>query len=118
MYSDEMIKRIKSGEPLIDIAIDKWKDIANGTGYCLGNFNCALCYVYIHDKCDNCPIYKFTGYRGCRNTPFGDFRSHHAEKHVNVENRNEPKCDICKSIANVEIAFLETVRYYLNNNRL
>jgi hypothetical protein len=108
MDSDEMIKRINSGEPLIDITINKWKDVANGTGGCLGRFNCALCHEYFYDKCENCPIYKFTGFTHCYKTPFRTWYGHYMEKHLGFPTTRT--CPVCKSIANREVEFLEQVK--------
>lgn len=109
MDQDKMIERIKSGEPLIDITIDKWKDIANGTGFSLGVANCALCYEYFDEACKNCPIRKFTGFRSCDNTPFRVWYRHYMEIHYE-EGSDTRSCVICKSIANREVEFLEQVK--------
>lgn len=105
----EMMRRIDNGEPLIDITIDKWKDVANGTGFCFGVANCALCYEYIRETCENCPIRKFAGFIGCNNTPFRDWFRHYMGVHYE-EDPDTRKCVICKSIASREVEFLEQVK--------
>lgn len=109
MNSDEMIKRINNEEPLIDITIQKWKDIADGTGFCSGILNCALCYVYFQESCTSCPISKFTGLKGCNNTPFRYWYAHYMEEHFGM-NDDTRRCDVCKEIANREVVFLEQVK--------
>lgn len=105
----EMIKRIENGEPLIDITIDKWKDIVNGTGFCLGMNNCALCYTYASNRCKNCPICKFTGLSNCDNTPFRDLFRHEMSVHYEIDSDTR-KCPVCKDIARREVEFLIQVK--------
>lgn len=113
MDIDETVRRMKDGESAIDIAVDKWKDIANGIGHCRGPANCALCRLYIYDKCDSCPIRKFTGCRYCESTPYIDYYEHH-EIHFGFGKPDTRTCDICKNIANREVEFLEKVKSYIN----
>jgi hypothetical protein len=105
----EMMKRIESGESLIDITIDKWKDVVNGTGFCLGMNNCALCYVYANNRCENCLIRKFTGFANCDNTPFRDWYRHYMSIHYDKDS-DVLKCPICKDIARREVEFLIQVK--------
>lgn len=107
----EMMRRIETGEPLLDITIDKWKDIVNGTGLCLGVNNCALCYVYFSfsRRCDNCPILKFTGFSSWDRTPFRDWFSHYMIVHYENDSDTR-KCPICKDIAIREVKFLIQVK--------
>ena len=109
MDSDEMIKRINNGETLIDITIQKWKDVTNGIGFCSGILNCALCYVYFKESCASCQISRFTGLKGCNNTPFRDWYAHYMEEHFGM-NDDTRRCDVCKDIANREVVFLEQVK--------
>ncbi len=110
MDREEMIRRIESGEPLIDITIDKWKDIIEGTGICLGVNNCALCYAYIREKCENCPICKFTGHRSCDDTPFREWFVHYIGHHLGEEKYDVHLCTVCNDISNREVIFLEKVK--------
>jgi hypothetical protein len=111
MDVNEMIRRIENGEHLIDITIDKWKDIANGTGFCLGIANCALCSAYIRYRCVDCPICRFTGYSSCDSTPFRDWWRHYMEEHY-CKDPETRKCPVCKEIANREVEFLEKVKSF------
>ena len=105
-----MIRRIENGEPLIDITIDKWKDVANGDGLCLGMINCALCHAYIGERCKSCPICKFTGFANCYSTPFRDQQLlHYMEEHY-CKDPDTRKCPVCKDIALREVEFLERVK--------
>ena len=54
MNRKEMIRRIKAGDKPIDISIDKWVDILEGSGYDLSGSNCACCNVF--GWCGKCPI--------------------------------------------------------------
>jgi len=108
MDTEEMIRRMLNGDPKIDIAIDKWKDIANRTGAELGPQNCALCAKYIHLKCQGCPIFESTGVRYCLHTPYIEWDAHHKDAHFGE--LDTVQCPTCKEIADREIAFLEKIR--------
>lgn len=105
----EMMRRIERGESLIDITIEKWKDVANGTGLCLGTLNCALCYVHFDNRCKNCIISKFTGLSSCDNTPFREWWIHYVSEHYGKDSDTR-NCPDCKSIAHREVEFLEQVK--------
>lgn len=36
---------------------------------------CALCRLYLDDNCLNCPVFKKTGFKWCRGTPYHDYES-------------------------------------------
>ena len=116
MDSEEMIKRILNGDPKIDIAIDKWKDVANGNGSELGPHNCALCYEYIRLECKGCQIFNYTGRRYCFFTPYRDWDNHHRGAHFGE--LDIVQCPTCKEIADREIEFLEKVRSSINSGKL
>lgn len=55
-------------------SIKKWEGIELGSEIDLGMDNCALCQEFFTTKkaifCKNCPVFKFTGDRYCRNSPY------------------------------------------------
>lgn len=53
-------------------SIRKWQRIVNGTGIDDGTENCACCKKWNHhgNRCVGCPIFQFTGRRGCEGTPY------------------------------------------------
>lgn len=53
MKPSEMVQRLKDGEQPIDLSIQKWQDIVDGTGGDLASSNCALCDTY---TCHECPL--------------------------------------------------------------
>ncbi len=70
----------KSDLDLIQECIDHWDSMASGnTGETDQPWsdNCALCVVYgerdaeSNSLCKSCPIYKYTGFSGCVETPYG-----------------------------------------------
>lgn len=57
-------------------SIEKWRAIENGTGQDKGTDNCALCKIFYDRKketCGGCPVAKFSGARGCEQTPYAAF---------------------------------------------
>jgi len=68
MNRAEMLKRLKAGENALELSIEKWQDIVDGTGKHLSR-NCALCEVYLCKV--GCPV----GLLGCIGTPFSDYRN-------------------------------------------
>ncbi len=74
MTRKEMMTRMNAGEDPLEISIQKWQDIVDGTGTDEGIYNCALCYKYlqIENDCKRCPIYEKTGEKACRGTPYNE----------------------------------------------
>ena len=56
----------------IDGSIDKWKAIVYQDAIDEGVKDCPLCALFMEEKCEGCPISKFTGLPWCRNTPHDD----------------------------------------------
>ena len=54
-----MIRRLDAGEKAIDLTIEKWEDMFNGTGIDEGGDNCACCYVYEGAWCHTCAIHRY-----------------------------------------------------------
>lgn len=86
------------------LAIKKWQDIVDGTGYDRGP--CALCDLFIDDGCAGCPINEDTGKEDCRGTPYVAW--HALTASVNVESRlaNTPER---LEAAKAELAYLESL---------
>lgn len=61
MEIEDMIKRLDAGEKAIDLSIEKWEDILNGTGTDGSAGNCACCYVDTegNNDCLTCPIHLY-----------------------------------------------------------
>jgi len=73
MTPEEMRRRIEAGEDPLELSIQKWQDIVDGTGECFGAYNCALCYIHIDSYCKGCPINE-AGHPSCHDTPYYDYR--------------------------------------------
>lgn len=59
MERDDMIRRLDAGEKAIDLTIEKWEDMLDGTGIDEGGDNCACCYVHDGTWCHNCAIDRY-----------------------------------------------------------
>ena len=90
----------------IEDSIDKWKVLLRKSrAGCLvqdgGSRTCALCHKYcaddFSDSCGGCPVLMYTGYTGCRHTPYMNY--HDAYERGNVE--------AAESAAEEMVAFLE-----------
>ena len=63
----------------LESSVQKWEDIAAGTGEDRGPTNCALCQRFFYGTLDcrtgneKCPVYRETGRTGCRNSPYVDW---------------------------------------------
>jgi hypothetical protein len=68
MNRREMLQRLKDGESPLEVSIQKWQDIVDGTGINESSDNCALCET-TDTTCDNCLIQIKTGI-SCRKTPY------------------------------------------------
>ena len=87
-------------------SIKKWEAIVNGTGEDNGIENCALCQKYHANACDGCPVYEYTGFRGCKGSPHEEWGVHMAYEH---RGSNKVLCDECLRLAKKELAFLKEV---------
>jgi len=94
---------------LVDLAIEKWQMVRktfdalpDGTEVRdVGVRTCALCQVYYDDgDCTRCPILAYTGCPQCRETPY-------------LEWAGKP----CPANADAEIAFLEELKAYLEQQK-
>lgn len=54
-------------------SIAKWEGIVAGTTGDEGTENCALCERFYYQSCIGCPVWEFTTYGQCRNTPYDDW---------------------------------------------
>ena len=84
MTRKEMIERLMKGEDPLDLGIEKWRDIVEhlekissfeeyDERFEKGQYNCALCELYLKNKCIECPVKITTGRKECRNTPYHRF---------------------------------------------
>jgi len=106
MEDHEMLERYENGEDPLELSIEKWEDIVNGSGQDHGGENCALCQKYFdvsddeHKNCAGCPILEKTGYRGCVGTPY--------EEYSNLSNWEDEEEYL--RLANEELDFLKSLR--------
>jgi hypothetical protein len=100
-------------------SISKWKSIQKGNKSDKGASNCALCKLFNTDEnyykaneCIDCPVYLYTGFSYCENTPHEDWLKHHLAQHEKTFNPEKGRfivCDQCKTLAWNEIVFLREV---------
>lgn len=107
-------------------AIQKWKNIADGTGVDSGAANCPLCVLFLIRKrsgpeCLSCPVFQRTLLNRCRNTPYNDWL-----QVTRNQPRSEPRrafTDEQKAVAREEMEFLikllpmETTQHGTQNNK-
>lgn len=96
----------------LEKSIEKWQEIANGTGFSQGKDNCSLCKRFWAHNCKGCPVRVKTNRLNCRATPYDIWHKHMVKKH-NPEDewhRSGCLCDICKELAENEVAFLKSLR--------
>jgi len=80
MKDEEMERRLRAGgntpELALELSIEKWQDIVDGTGENNGIHNCALCRYYQLDQggCEECPVAIKTGQNYCQGTPYDELR--------------------------------------------
>ena len=75
MKIQEMKRRLKAGEDSLELSIQKWQDIVDGTGSDQAELNCALCekfriHVEYGQACNGCPVKKTTGKTYCEGSPY------------------------------------------------
>lgn len=112
MDRGEMLKRLGMGEDPLEVAIQKWKDIRAGKGYCSHSSNCALCEIHWMDECINnkgeeCPV-REAGYHACLGSPYTEWNDHHMRCHNGL--RQRVRCTTCREIADREVSLLESLR--------
>lgn len=84
MTREEMIKRLLKGEDPLDLSIEKWADLVEHLNKITnlkeynerlerGEYNCALCELYLDNTCAKCPVKIATGFAECRKTPYRHF---------------------------------------------
>ncbi|OQX53962.1 MAG: hypothetical protein B5M53_06320 [Candidatus Cloacimonas sp. 4484_209] len=77
MTRKEMIERLMKGEDPLDLGIEKWRDIVEHLKKISsfeeyderlekGQYNCALCELYLKDKCIECPVTVFGVHGGLK----------------------------------------------------
>lgn len=96
---------IKTAEALEE-SIKKWEDIAAGTGVDLGKRNCALCGLFWDNDCVGCPVFKITGFTGCRETPYTKFMFSVRDSGSGRQAKTEEE----KELAQREVDFLKSLR--------
>jgi len=91
-------------------SIEKWEKIVMEKGKDEGSRNCALCWLFLKNECEGCPVYAKTKRKGCRGTPCEDWVDHQENHFYYV---NEPyrvvKCPECKKLAEEELEFLKSL---------
>ncbi len=93
----------------------KWKGIRYGGKEDRGRFDCELCGLFLNAspawiRCEGCPVHERTSFALCRNTPYIDWSNHHSDVHgPNSAYVVYPGCDECESLADKQIAFLESL---------
>ena len=106
---------IKRELRVIDKSIAKWKSIRDGIGIDGGGRNCALCQE--HEACEGCPVYAFSNRRFCVNTPYNPWVIHlcrfHKRSMGDTERPAFALCPTCRELAQDEINFLNTVRWWI-----
>jgi len=91
-------------------AIEKWEKIVAEKGKDRGSRNCALCWLFLKNECEGCPVHAKTGRRSCRGTPYAEWVRHHAEDHFSVFSKAcVIECSKCKELAQKELEFLRSL---------
>jgi hypothetical protein len=81
MNRGEMLARLEAGEDPLELSIEKWQNIVDGTAVDDGAFNCALCEKYYRERhgfssalfCTKCPVQLKTKRPFCNQTPYRDY---------------------------------------------
>lgn len=102
MDANEVVKRLKKGEDPLELAVEKWQRIVDGTGENFGIANCALCHIYAINKCRGCPVYEATREPYCAFTPYDDYSLEQCE--------DFPDPQKLKEHAIRELEFLKSLR--------
>ena len=105
MKEKEMIERLDAGEDPLELSIEKWQDIVDGTGKCDGIYNCALCEKYVKDfspYCKGCPVKEKTHKQFCQGTPYA--------KYSNELDKYKHDTTTLQTFAKEELAFLKSLR--------
>lgn len=104
-------------------SILKWVNIAFFGGEDRGSQNCPLCR-YSQERteeygniCYACPICQYSDkIRGCRHTPFRDWRNHIENEHPHLSNRVH--CPTCQQLAIEELEYLFSVLEKNNEEKI
>jgi len=91
---EEMLRRLDDGEDPLEVSIQKWEDIVNGTGHDLHASNCALCHT--HPSCIGCPIKELTGQEECEGTPY--YKYHTAYGFTDKQEAAKEELEFLKSL--------------------
>lgn len=109
-----MKSNFKQSLNAIDGSINKWKRIVHFLGQDKGCNNCSLCIEYVDSDsiaCVNCPIYLYSGYDYCSNSPYMIWsEDYHDNNDGRAITREEIAC------ANMMLSFLYEVRLFWINN--
>ncbi len=89
MNRTQMLERLKNGEDPLELSIQKWQDIVDGTGIDDMSNNCALCEVMAQiesgNECDPCPVCRFTTQAQCDGTPYIEYRACPSKENAQAE---------------------------------
>jgi hypothetical protein len=101
----------KETKEALEGSIEKWRKICEEGSWDQGLFNCPLCHLFHAggNDCEGCIVRIKAEARFCRNTPYVDWRNHHANEH-SVRSIFIVKCDKCQEIAERELEFLKSLR--------
>ena len=104
MNKYEVTRRLDMGDDPLELSIEKWKDILDGTGTDEETNNCALCITH-STTCHSCPVYKKTKLSGCNGSPFSVWHNH-----KRLCDKGTTTCSECRRIAQDELKFLKSLR--------
>ena len=96
-------------------SIKKWSLIVHLNGEDNGKLNCPLCYLfndsYGCQGCQGCPVYAYTGNNYCESTPYQAWHDHNHDYHRihDYHNHYTIKCPECRTLAQEELMFLQSV---------
>ena len=116
MNKRDMKRRLKAGEDPLELSIEKYNDILDGSmaltrDHVHGDY-CACCEKYSHNVgCDGCPVERKTKKDDCRGTPWKRLDEHLDDDHFCSDHTGDVKaCSICKRLVTDERNFLMTCR--------
>lgn len=102
---DDMKEKADVKEDALEGSIEKWEKIINKEG--VDYNNCPLC----EEDCNSCVVHKVVGQRGCNNTPYEAWKTHHNQAHPNHPRIDRKVlCPVCEALATAEYEFLKSLR--------
>jgi hypothetical protein len=83
-YMRAAVTRDYSDVNALRLAIEKWELIWDGADISVGAATCALCYMH-NNRCNECPIGKYTGQTGCDGTPIDGYYDDDDDNHSELK---------------------------------